>query len=225
MFDSIFSNTSISSVAQFFIMALIAIASGLIFAFILSFRVRSSHRFFIVNAILPFVVGALITFVNGNLGVAVAIGGAFALIRFRSAPGSADEIASIFITMAAGVAYGMGYLAYGSIILIGVGLLYDGLTMLPIFEHKNFSEEKLLRITIPESLDYTDVFKKTFDHYTKEAVSIEVKTTGMGSMFRLGFKIRMKDPREEKEFIDELRTLNGNLEIQLLPYEERNNVL
>lgn len=225
MFDSIFYNTTISSVAQFFIMAAFAIVSGLLFAFILSFRVKSTTRFFIVNAILPFVVGAMISFVNGNLGVAVAIGGAFALIRFRSAPGSADEIASIFITMAAGVAFGMGYLAYGAIILVGVGLLYDGLTLLPIFEHKNSSEEKLLKITIPESLDYHDAFKEVFEHYTKEAVSVGVKTVGMGSMYRLSFKIKMKDQKEEKAFIDELRAYNGNLEIQILPFEEKNNVL
>ena len=225
MFDSIYNNVNLNNVSQFFIMAAVAIVSGLLFAFILSFRVRSTRRFFIVNAILPFVVGAMISFVNGNLGVAVAIGGAFALIRFRSAPGSADEIASIFITMAAGVAYGMGYLAYGAIILVGVGLLYDALTMLPIFEHKNKNEEKMLRITIPESLDYTDVFKNTFEKYTKEAIPIGVKTTGMGSMFRLSFKIIMKDQNEEKAFIDEIRTLNGNLEIQILPLEEKVNVL
>ena len=225
MFDSIYNNTNLNSVSQFFIMAAVAIVSGLLFAFILSFRVRSTRRFFIVNAILPFVVGAMISFVNGNLGVAVAIGGAFALIRFRSAPGSADEIASIFITMAAGVAFGMGYLAYGAIILVGVGLLYDLLTILSIFDHKNKNEEKMLRITIPESLDYTDVFKNTFDKYTKVALPIGVKTTGMGSMFRLSFKIIMKNQNEEKAFIDELRTLNGNLEIQILPLEEKTNVL
>ena len=225
MFDSIYNNANLNSVSQFFIMGAVAIVSGLLFAFILSFRVKSTRRFFIVNAILPFVVGAMISFVNGNLGVAVAIGGAFALIRFRSAPGSADEIASIFITMAAGVAFGMGYLAYGAIILVGVGLLYDLLTILPIFDHKNKNEEKMLRITIPESLDYADVFKNTFEKYTKVALPIGVKTTGMGSMFRLSFKIIMKDQNEEKAFIDELRTLNGNLEIQILPLEEKTNVL
>ena len=225
MFDSIFSNTSLSSVTQFFIMAIVAILSGILYAFILSFRAKSSVRFFIVNAILPFVVAAMITFVNGNIGVAVAIGGAFALVRFRSAPGSADEIAAVFITMAAGVAFGMGYLAYGAIILIATSLLYDGLTMLPIFKHKWISEEKLLRITIPESLDYNDVFLETFTHYTKMAEAVGVKTTGMGSMFRLSFRIKMKDPREEKEFIDELRTLNGNLEIQILPFEDKTNTL
>lgn len=225
MFDPIFSNESISSVLQFFIMAGVALVSGFIYSWILSFKVHSTKRFFLVNALLPFVVGAILSFVNGNLGVGIAIGGAFALIRFRSAPGSADEIISIFITMAAGVAFGMGYLAYGAIILIGLGLLYNALTYLPIYDHKNKENEKLLKITIPESLDYNDVFKNTFDKYLISSESVGVKTTGMGSMFRLSFKIRMKDVALEKELIDELRTLNGNLEIQIVPYAIDSNVL
>ena len=225
MFDPIFSNESISSVLQFFIMAGVALVSGFIYSWILSFKVHSTKRFFLVNALLPFVVGAILSFVNGNLGVGIAIGGAFALIRFRSAPGSADEIISIFITMAAGVAFGMGYLAYGAIILIGLGLLYNALTYLPIYDHKNKENEKLLKITIPESLDYNDVFKNTFDKYLISSESVGVKTTGMGSMFRLSFKIRMKDVALEKELIDELRTLNGNLEIQIVPYAVDSNVL
>ena len=171
------------------------------------------------------VVGVILSFVNGNLGLSVAIGGAFALVRFRSAPGSADEIVSIFATMASGVAFGIGYLAYGAIILILIAVIYDLLTLLNIFEHKNVVEEKLLNITIPETLDYTDVFKKTFDNYLKEAESVGVKTTGMGSMFKLSFKIKMKDKNKEKEMIDELRTLNGNLEIQILPYGNNSAVL
>ncbi len=225
MFDPIFSNESISSVLQFFIMAGVALVSGFIYSWILSFKVHSTKRFFLVNALLPFVVGAILSFVNGNLGVGIAIGGAFALIRFRSAPGSADEIISIFITMAAGVAFGMGYLAYGAIILIGLGLLYNALTYLPIYDHKNKENEKLLKITIPESLDYNDVFKNTFDKYLISSESVGVKTTGMGSMFRLSFKIRMRDVALEKELIDELRTLNGNLEIQIVPYAVDSNVL
>jgi len=225
MFDPIFNNTSIPSVAQFFIMVGVALISGFLYSWIISFRVNSTKRFFLVNAILPVVVGALISFVNGNIGVGVAIGGAFALVRFRSAPGSADEIVSIFITMAAGVAFGMGYLAYGAIILIALGLIYDGLTYLHIFDHKSKEDNKLLKVTIPESLDYTDVFKNTFDEYLSEYESLGVKTTGMGSMFRLSFKIRMKNKNDEKKMIDDLRTLNGNLEIQILPYTADSNAL
>ena len=87
------------------------------------------------------------------------------------------------------------------------------------------SEDKLLRITIPESLEYSGAFDDTFAHYLKSYENAGVKTTGMGSMFRLSFKIRMKDPTEEKAFIDELRTKNGNLEIAILPYTEQQNQL
>ena len=122
MFGSIYS--SAVTPAQFFLMAAAALISGFIYAWIMSFRVRSSKRFFTVAALIPFVVGAVITFVNGNIGAGVAIGGAFGLIRFRSAQGSADEIAAILVAMGSGIAFGMGYLAYGAIILLGMALLF-----------------------------------------------------------------------------------------------------
>lgn len=218
MFDSIYS--SIVTPAQFFLMAAAAVLSGIVYAWIMSFRVRSSKRFFLVIALIPFVVGAVLTFVNGNIGAGVAIGGAFALIRFRSAQGSADEIAAILIAMGAGIAFGSGYLGYGVVILLVLGLIYLLISMLTIFEHKSMSEEKLLKITIPESLDYTGVFDEAFARYLTSVENDGVKTTGMGSMFRLSFKVKMKDTKEEKEFIDELRCLNGNLEIAILPYTE-----
>ena len=224
MFDSIYTTTPIT-VGQFFLMAGVALLSGFIYAWILSFKVRSTKRFFLVNTLLPVVVASIITFVNGNIGVGIAIGGAFALIRFRSAPGSADEIVSIFITMASGVAFGMGYLAYGVAILVGLGLAYFLLSMAPVFEHKNFASEKLLKITIPESLDYSDAFTEIFKHYLKEYENVGVKTTGMGSMYKLSFRIIMKNQAEEKEMIDEIRIRNGNLEVSLLPYVEANNQL
>ncbi|MBE6990312.1 MAG: DUF4956 domain-containing protein [Ruminococcaceae bacterium] len=223
MFDSIYS-TSVT-VSEFFAMAAAALLSGVLFAWLMSFRIRAARRFFIVNAIIPFMVATVITFVSGNIGAGVAIGGAFALIRFRSAQGSSDEIASILIAMGAGIAFGMGYLAYGVVILIGMATLFFLLSSLPIFEHRSMPEYKLLKVTIPESLDYTDVFDDTFGHYLTSVESMGVKTTGMGSMFRLSFKIRMKDQREEKAFIDELRTKNGNLEIAVLPYAEAQSQL
>ena len=202
-----------------------ALISGVIFAWLMSFKIRSKKRFFIVASILPFVVAAVITFVNGNIGAGVAIGGAFGLIRFRSAQGSADELAAILIAMASGIAFGMGYVGYGVVILLGLSVLFFLLSFLPIFEHPGMTQDKLLRVTIPESLEYTNVFDDTFSHYLKSFESAGVKTTGMGSMFRLSFKIRMKDDREEKEFIDEMRTRNGNLEISILPYTDPVNTL
>lgn len=219
MFDSIYSSSV--TAAEFFWMAGVAVLSGILFAWIMSRRVRSTKRFFIVASLIPFVVGAVITFVNGNIGAGVAIGGAFSLIRFRSAQGTADEIAAILIAMGAGIAFGMGYLAYGVIILLALALLYFLFASLHLFDSKPLREERLLKVTVPESLEYTNMFDEPFARYLKSVERLGVKTTGMGSMFRLSYLIRMKDPKEEKAFIDELRTRNGNLEIALLPYSEQ----
>ena len=219
MFDSVYSASVTAT--EFFLMAGVAVVSGALYAWIMSRRVRSTKRFFIVAALIPFVVGAMITFVNGNIGAGVAIGGAFGLIRFRSAQGTADEIAAIFIAMGAGIAFGMGYLAYGVIILVALGLLFFLFSSLHLFDRNPQQEERLLKVTVPESLEYTDMFDDTFARYLKSVERLGVKTTGMGSMFRLSYLIRMKDPKEEKAFIDELRIRNGNLEIALLPYSEQ----
>lgn len=223
MFDSIYSSSVTAS--DFFLMAGFAVLSGVLFAWIMARRVRSTKRFFIVVSLIPFVVGAVITFVNGNIGAGVAIGGAFSLIRFRSAQGTADEIAAILIAMGAGIAYGMGYLGYGIVILLALGLLYFLFASLHLFDSKAQSEERILKITVPESLEYVDMFDDTFSRYLKSSERLGVKTTGMGSMFRLSYLIRMKDPKEEKAFIDDLRIRNGNLEISLLPYSEQQNQL
>ena len=218
MFDSIYSLSVTPS--QFLTMAVASVLSGVLFSWLISLRIRANRRFFIVVSVLPFVVSTVITFVSGNIGAGVAFGGAFALIRFRSAQGTSDEIAAILVTAAAGVAFGMGYVAYGVLILVVLGLLFLLLSSVNFFSHAAMQQDKLLIVTIPESLDYARVFDDTFAHYLKSVESVGVKTTGMGSMFRLSFRIRMKNPAEEKALIDELRIRNGNLEISVLPYVE-----
>ncbi len=223
MFDSIYSSTV--TAGQFFLMAGVALAAGLLYAWVLSFRVRANQRFFLVSALIPFVVAFVITFVKGNIGAGVALGGGcFGLIRFRSAQGTADELAAVLIAMASGVAFGMGYLGYGVAVLLGLALLYFLLAGLRLFTHKSMCGEQLLRVTIPETLEYNGVFDDLFSRYLAAAEPVGVKTTGMGSMFRLSYKVRMKDPAQEKAFIDELRTRNGNLEISLLPFTEQSPV-
>ncbi|MBR0137739.1 MAG: DUF4956 domain-containing protein [Erysipelotrichaceae bacterium] len=218
MFDSIYSSTVTPQ--QFFLMAVVSLSAGLICSWIMSFRVRTSRRFFPVTAVLPLIVSTVITFVNGNIGAGVAIGGAFGLIRFRSAPGTSDELAAILISMTGGIAFGMGYLGYGTIILLGMAAVYYLIAAVPLFEHENLFEDLLLQITVPESLQYGGMFDEIFERYLKSAESVGVRTTGMGSMFKLSYRIKMKDRKTEKQFIDEIRTRNGNLEISILPYSE-----
>ena len=170
MFDSIY--TSTVTPQQFFLMAAVTLVTGILYAYIISFRIRSTKRFFLVTAIIPFVVGSVITFVNGNIGAGVAVGGAFGLIRFRSAPGSSDEIAAILVAMGAGIAFGMGYLAYGVVIMMAMAVIYFLLSQAPIFEHKSMAADQLLRITIPESLEYNGTFDEIFAHYLKKVEKI-----------------------------------------------------
>ena len=221
MFESVYSSTV--TPAQFFLMAAVTLAVGLAFSWMMSFRIRANRRFFIVSSIIPFVVGVVLTFVNGNIGAGVAFGGAFALTRFRSAQGSADELAAILIAMGGGIAFGMGYLGYGAVIMLGLGLLYFLIAALPIFSHSGEGDAMLLRITVPENYEYGEAFNDCFERYCKSCERAGVKTTGMGSMFRLSYRVTLNDLREEKAFLDELRTRNGNLEISLMPDAQATN--
>ena len=221
MFQSIYSSTV--TPAQFFLMAAVTLACGLVYSWLMSLRIRSTRRFFLATTLLPLIVAAVITFVNGNIGAGVAIGGAFGLIRFRSAQGSADEIAAILIAMGGGIAFGMGYLGYGAVIMLGLGLLYFLIAALPIFGRGHADEPLLLRITVPENFDYVEAFEDIFAQFCKSVERAGVKTTGMGSMFRLSYRVSLNDVREEKAFIDALRTRNGNLEISLMPDAQLTN--
>ena len=218
MFHSIYSATV--TPLQLLIMAASALGSGILFSWLMSFRIRASRRFFIVISVLPFVVGLMLTFINGNIGAGIAFGGALALTRFRSAQGTSDEIAAVLMAMTAGCAFGMGYIAYGILALAVAGLAFLAFSSARFFDHGSMHRDKLLNITIPESLDYARAFEDVFTRYLSESENVGVKTTGMGSMYRISFKIRMKNPAEEKEMIDELRIRNGNLEIAVLPYAE-----
>ena len=165
-------------------------------------------------ALLPAVVCVVIMMVNGNVGTGVAVAGAFSLVRFRSVPGTAREIGVLFVAMGAGLIAGMGYLAYAllfTFLLSGMILLYSCVN----YGHKKAERYKTLHITIPEDLDYSQVFADLFADYTTTCELTQVKTTNMGSLFKLTYDITLRDADKEKELIDQLRCRNGNLEISI----------
>ena len=165
--------------------------------------------------VLPFLVQLVILLVNGNLGAGVAVAGAFSLVRFRSAPGSARDIMAIFLTMTVGLCCGMGYWAPAVLAaLVTCGLL--------LLQKKPQTDpcERELRVTIPENLDYNDLFSDLFAGYTASCKLLRVKTVNMGSLYSLHYLVRLKDPAGEKELLDAMRCRNGNLEISCgLPAE------
>ncbi len=215
MFDSIFqkSTGNVITTGDIFLALGVALLAGIIFATMCFYKTRSTKSFLMATALLPAVVALVIVLVNGNIGAGVAIAGAFSLVRFRSAPGTAKEICIIFISMAAGLAFGMGYLAYGAVFLIAAGAVLMLCETFKIWERKPVLKEKNVRITIPENLDYTSVFNDVFDKYTEKYDLVKIKTSDMGSMFRVDYHIVMKDITKEKEMVDELRIRNGNLEV------------
>jgi len=162
-------------------------------------------------AILPAVVQAVIMLVNGNLGTGVAVMGAFGLVRFRSAPGNAREIGSVFLAMAIGLATGMGYLGIAVLLLLIIGAAILILTEIP-FGSQSFSQKEL-KVTIPENLDYAGIFDDLFEKYTKSAELMKVRTTNMGSLYELCYRIELKKEEEEKAMLDDIRCRNGNLTI------------
>lgn len=204
-----------------------AMASALILGIIVALLYKASEAhtgsFAVVLAVMPLLVTTVIMIVNGNLGTSVAVLGAFGLVRFRSAPGTAREIGFLFFAMAVGLAIGMGFLTLGALITIVVGAAVFLLEKMHF--GRDASKERELRVTIPEDLNYTGIFDDLFYRYTKHAALERVKTTNMGTMYELSYRLEMRDMKKEKEFIDALRCRNGNLTIILgLVQREKNEL-
>ncbi len=205
------STTTVMTTGTFILCTIISLVLGSVIAFSFSIRQKKSKSFIMTLALLPVIVQVVIILVNGNLGTGVATMGAFSLVRFRSIPGNARDICAIFLSMAIGVATGTNHIILSVIFTVIVCLISIIYTLSPFGEKK--AADKELTITIPESLDYTEVFDDIFDVYTKKSELISVKTTNMGSLFKLKYEITLKDGANEKQLIDELRCRNGNLEI------------
>ncbi len=213
LFDTEF--TRVISVPDFLACVGASLVIGLIIAAAYIFKTRYTKSFIVTLAILPAVVCVVIMMVNGNVGAGVAVAGAFSLVRFRSVPGNAKEIVALFLAMAAGLITGMGYIAFAflfAVILSAILMLYS---TLDFGAKKRTAAYKTIRITVPENLDYTGVFEEVLEKYTTAYELTGVKTTNMGSLFRLTYDVTLRDTALERELIDELRCRNGNLEISV----------
>ena len=205
---------------------------GLVYTLIVSYKLRASKGFFLTSILTPMIVASVISMVSIFLDdsasgavriatIAVALG----LIRFRSAPGRAEELLLLFGGIAFGLIAGLGYVVIAIILALSLAVLYVVFSSVNLFKNKRIGEEKLLKVTIPEDLDYNEAFDSILKTYLKSYELVEIKTTGMGSLFRLSYKVELLVNDSEKSLIDELRIKNSNLEISLLPYVESNNSL
>lgn len=203
--------TSPMTIGSFLICVFSALALGILTAVVFSSGNRYTSSWKISIALLPAVVTVVIIMVNGNLGAGVAVAGTFALTRFRSQPGSAKELTGLFFAVALGLICGMGYIGLALVFFVIMSAAVMLLT------HFHFGEAdssiRVLKITIPENLDYDEIFNDLFGKYTKMHQLVRVKTTNMGTMYELTYEIILKDPDGSRKFIDELRCRNGNLTI------------
>ena len=200
-----------------------ALVLGLAIAFVYCFKSRHTKSFVTTLALLPAIVCIVIAMVNGNVGAGVAVAGTFSLVRFRSVAGTARDICFIFLAMAVGLTCGMGYVAYAALftaVMAVVVIVYQLVGM-----GGSALSDRTLRVTVPEDLDYTEMFDDILDRYTTYHELDTVKTTNMGSLYKLTYKVGLKDAENTKTLIDELRTRNGNLEIALTHQEVTNDEL
>lgn len=221
LFKGLFDSEQVTTitVGNFLLCLGVSLILGLVMAFAYMYRNRYTKSYILTLALLPTVVCVVIMLVNGNVGAGVAVAGAFSLVRFRSAPGSAKEICALFIAMGTGLIAGMGYLGYAAlftVVMCAVFLIY---THLNFGTDKHSRVYKVLTVTIPEDLNYSNAFDDIFEKYTQTHQLVRVRTTNMGSMFRLTYHVTLVDPMQEKEMIDAIRCRNGNLEISVSQQE------
>ena len=216
MLQSIFSgiyNPAIGITLETFLISIVvALALGALMALVYCFRSQHSRSFVVTLALLPATVAVVIMLVNGNLGAGVAVAGTFSLVRFRSTPGTAKEITAIFLAMAVGLACGLALNALFAVLMCAVSVFY---ALINFGGQPKGQLRRILRITVPENLDYPTAFDDLFEKYTSKLQLMEVKTTNLGSLNRLTYEVTLKTSGTEKEFIDELRCRNGNLEISM----------
>lgn len=209
MFESVIS--AAMTLPEFLICMFTAIALGVLTALVFTFCGHHSGSWIQSLALLPPVVTLVIMMVNGNIGAGLAVAGTFALVRFRSVPGSAKEIAGLFMAVAIGLACGMGYAGYAALFFLIMALLIVVLDRLRFGEVNNLNRQ--LKIVIPENLDYEGLFDDLFAKYTLSHELTRVRTTNMGTLYELSYHIRLRDVRQSKAFMDDIRCRNGNLDV------------
>ena len=206
---------AVISISDFLLCICFSLLLGIIISMCYMYKTNYTQSFVVTLAMLPAVVCVVIMMVNGNIGAGVAVAGAFSLVRFRSAAGSAKEICTLFFAMGAGLISGMGYLGFALLFTVIICFVFMLYSKFDFGVRKNAGRFKTIRITIPEDLDYTGVFDEIFAEYLSSVELVNVKSTNMGSMFKLTYDAVLKDSTREKEMIDALRCRNGNLEINI----------
>lgn len=227
MLETLLSGTSGESLT--FTNTLIIIAASIALGVIISLVYIKTHKkegyapsFTITLIMLPVIISIIILLVGNNVARAFSLAGAFSIIRFRSAPGDPKDISYVFFTLAVGLACGMGYIGYATIFTI---VLCGVMVVLDMIKFATPSSNSMqLKIIVPENLNYEELFDDILTEYTSSWKMERVKTKEFGALFELTYRVNIKKDASRKDFIDELRCKNGNLNISLGIYESEEKV-
>ncbi len=211
MFTSIIGTTI--TIQSFIICFAVSVLCGFIISYSYKLSYKSSENFLSTTALLPRMVMTVIMMVNGNLGIGIAVAGSFSLIRFRSLPGRASDIGTVFLAMAAGLACGTGYVSFALVLAVLCSILMIILSKVTVFSQKN--TYKYLRIQVPEDMEFAETFEGALAKYSDRTEMISCKTANLGSVYELCYELKLRDNVSMKELIDEMRVLNGNLAVNL----------
>lgn len=215
-FSTIFNTSSQTDVqlSDFIVILLGALAVGVLISifYILTHKNETYTASFPATMImLPIIVAVIIRLVGTNAASALSLAGAFSLIRFRTEPADPKDIAYVFFALAAGLGCGIGYIGYAlmfTVILCVITLV------LKLMNYGAGNERSMyLRISVPENLNYENLFEQTLTQYTNTHKLMQIRTTDFGAVFEVRYAIELKKGVDTKAFIDELRTKNGNLNI------------
>ncbi|MBO4357856.1 MAG: DUF4956 domain-containing protein [Candidatus Methanomethylophilaceae archaeon] len=222
IFDSLFDSVDSMGPQEFIICMGFALLAGFLISAVYMFKNKHTDSFALTIALLPAIVSVVIMVVSGDIGAGIAVAGAFSLVRFRSAPGTAKEIVVIFLAMATGLLIGMGFIAYALIFAVIICLVILAYSSLNFGNGKVKKSAKVLKVMVPEDLDYNSEIDSVINEYSDSMELVMVKSTNMGSMFRLTYNVTLKDESKQKELIDKIRVRNGNLEVAVCRQETDN---
>ncbi len=222
IFDSLFDSVDSMGPQEFIICMGFALLAGFLISAVYMFKNKHTDSFALTIALLPAIVSVVIMVVSGDIGAGIAVAGAFSLVRFRSAPGTAKEMVVIFLAMATGLLIGMGFIAYALIFAVIICLVILACSSLNFGNGKVKKSAKVLKVMVPEDLDYNSEIDSVINEYSDSMELVMVKSTNMGSMFRLTYNVTLKDESKQKELIDKIRVRNGNLEVAVCRQETDN---
>lgn len=168
----------------------------------------------IVMVVVPVAAAVVIMIVGRNIAAGLGMSGIFVLVRFRSGPIESKDLSYLFAAICAGVLNGCGYVVYGVLFTI----LITALIIVLEFAGwgRNAGNPMLLKIWIPESLNFQNTFDPVLKKYSDDFCLLMVRTTDFGSNCELRYRIILKDSANQKKLLDDIRTRNGNMNVVLI---------